>query len=178
MSSFKKIALAGALALGTATTAQAVTFTDNVNDSFTFTFNIGKDNAADAIEATGLFGIAFDFDLTIEGVTGDNALVGFFVEDAAGNRVDTAAMDSSCADGSPLGADCELVFSSQNSGLFLAGDLDAGQYNFGIFNLTGQQDGTITFGVSKVAPVPLPAAGLMLMGALGALGLKRRRKAS
>jgi hypothetical protein len=36
--------------------------------------------------------------------------------------------------------------------------------------------GTLT--VETVAPVPLPAAGLLLVGALGALGAARRRKAA
>ena len=175
MTSFKKFALAGALALGTATTAQAVTFTPNVNDAFTFTLDLSK---SDEIEATGLFGIAFDFDLMLVGVEGTDLAVGFFVEDAAGNRIDTTAMDSTCADGSPTGAACELVLNSQQNGFDLASGLEAGSYNFSVFGSSAIQDGTITFGVSKIAAVPVPAAGLLLLGALGSLGLKRRRKAA
>jgi hypothetical protein len=175
MLGMKKAALAGVLALGTATTAQAVTFTPNVNDAFTFTLQWDD---KDTIDASHFFGIGFDFDLTIESVTGANALVGFVVEDSAGNLIDTPAMDSRCADGSPTGAECELIFSSQYSGIDLASGLSAGSYNFGIFAGTALAGGSITFGVSKIAAVPLPAGGLMLLGALGALGLKRRRKAS
>ena len=54
------------------------------------------------------------------------------------------------------------------------GTLPAGLYNFGIFAGTVGSEATITFGVAKV---PLPAGGLLLLGALGAIGMKRRRKA-
>ena len=165
MISLKNIACAAVLALGSATTAQAVTFTENVNDSFTFTFDL----PAGGEEETGEFGIAFDFFLTIDSVTGDNPLLGYFVDGPDGRLTN----ETTCSGFGGVG-NCDLVFSFEPDGDRILGTLPAGLYNFGIFGATVGSEATITFGVSKV---PLPAGGLLLLGALGAIGMKRRRKA-
>lgn len=164
MISMKNTACAAVLALGAATTAQAVTFTPNVNDQFTFTFDLG---AGQGEEHT--LGIGFDFFLTIDSVTGDNPLLGYFIDGPEGRLTN----ESTCS-GFGGASNCDLVFASEPDGQQLFRSQAAGVYTFGIFAGTVQQSATITFGVSKV---PLPAAGLLLMGALGALGMKRRRKA-
>ena len=165
MISLKNLACAAVLALSSATTAQAVTFTENVNDSFTFTFDL----PAGGEEETGEFGIAFDFFLTIDSVTGDNPLLGYFVDGPDGRLTN----ETTCSGFGGVG-NCDLVFASEPDGGRILGTLPAGLYNFGIFAGTVGSEATITFGVAKV---PLPAGGLLLMGALGAIGLKRRRKA-
>lgn len=171
MFSLKKIACAAVLALGTTTATHASTtgsgfsFTPNINDSFTFTFDLTAGNGGE----TGDFGIAFDFFLTIDSVTGDNGLLGFFVDSPDGRLTD----ESTCSGFGGI-SPCDLQFSYDPVGERILGRLPAGLYNFGIFAGTVANDATITFGVSKV---PLPAGGLLLIGALGALGLKRRRKA-
>lgn len=49
------------------------------------------------------------------------------------------------------------------------------------FSQTGPDTGTLVDGIDidsvSVSPIPVPAAGLLLVGALGALGLARRRAA-
>ena len=170
MINLKNLACAAVLALGTATTVQAATaqnvsFTPNVNDSFTFTFDLGPKQDGE----TGTFGVAFDFFVTITSVTGDNPLLGYFVDGPAGRLTN----ETTCSGFGGIG-NCDLQFDYDPVGESILGRLSAGLYNFGIFSGTVGSDATITFEVSKV---PVPAGGLLLMGALGALGLKRRRKA-
>ena len=174
MNKLKGFALAGAMALGMATSAQAVTFTDNVNNNFTFTFEwVPASPLVVESEETDAFGIGFDFDLTISSVTGDNSLVGYFVDDATSRLTN----DSTCSDFGSVG-NCDLIFNSEPDGKLIFSGLSAGEYNFGIFGGPLSTAGSLTFEVAKIAAVPLPAGGPLLLGALGALGLKRRRKAA
>ncbi|MBE9636307.1 VPLPA-CTERM sorting domain-containing protein [Salipiger pacificus] len=49
-------------------------------------------------------------------------------------------------------------------------------FSRGLYNTTASVDGFDVDSI-KLSPVPLPAGGLLLMGALGAFGFARRRKA-
>lgn len=178
MMKFKNLVCAAAMTLGLTVGAQAssftpgLTFTPNVDNNFTFTFTFGPKVADEdnSIESD-FFGVGFDFDLTILGVTGDNPLVGYFIDGPDGRLTN----ETTCSGFGGVG-NCDLVFAAEEDGQQIFADLPAGLYNFGVFGGPVSSEGSITFGVVKVAAVPLPAAGLLLLGGLGALGLKKRRR--
>jgi hypothetical protein len=68
-------------------------------------------------------------------------------------------------------------FSDVIAALNLGGD-QAGSLRVGIHVQGFSNGGSESFVNSTPAPVPVPAAGLLLAGALGALALSRRRKRS
>lgn len=179
MSRITNTLLAATLALGAATSAQAITFSDNVNNAFTFTFS-WDDKSANSFDEFHTTTFAFDFDLSIEGVTGQNPAIGYTVLQGGTFLGDTTFpfSVSTCATGAGTSSECNLMFDDEATPKTLFSGLSAGEYTFGVFAGTNTQAGSITFGVSKVAAVPLPAAGLLLLGALGGTAaLRRRRKA-
>lgn len=177
MINLKTLAAAGTIALGMASAAQAtaipspgISFTQNVNSQFDIIFNFSPD----VNQQTSPTGIGFDFNLTIESVTGDNPALGFFIDGPDGRLTN----DITCSGFSGV-ENCNLIFGDITDSQLLFSDLAAGEYNFGVFGVTVQNAGSITFGIDKfVAPVPLPAGGLLLLTGLGALAFKRRRKAA
>lgn len=175
----KTLLTAGALALGMATSAAAVTipsvpsvsFTPNVNNAFTFTFD-WSDMTDDGTE---IVPIAFDFDLTIESSSKTNAIIGFFVEDPNGNRLEDST-STTCSTNTGATEQCNLLFLAESTPKALFSGLAAGSYTFGIFGDASPFAGSLTFGVTKVSEVPLPAGGVLLLSALGGFAAMRRRK--
>jgi len=191
MLKLKNTLLAAALAFGAASSAQAltvtpqvgpdniggVTFTNNVNDAFSLT--LAWDPDLKMLRHTTQIG--FDFDLSIAAASGIgngvNNNAGFFVIAQPSGIALENSTSTTCADRTANGAQCNLLNANDPVPQTIFSDLSAGFYTFGVFGLESDA-GSITFGVSKVAPVPLPAAGFMLLGALGGtLALRRRRKA-
>jgi hypothetical protein len=168
---------AAAIAVCAATSAHAISFTPNVDGAFTFTFIWGDKPESEF----HTMDIGFDYDLTIEGVTGANPAIGYTVLDGSGTFLADTTFPfsvSTCATSGGGVDDCNLMYSSEATPKSLFTNLSAGTFTFGVFGGTNTQEGSITFGISKVSPVPLPAAGLLMLGALGGVGaLRRRRKA-
>ena len=170
MSKTAHVALAAALAVGAATSAEAVTFTPNVNNQFSIIFDVVPDQN----EETGDFQIGFDFNISIDWDNGGNTSLGYFV-DQGSTRLVTSTAPTTCS-GTSGPENCDLIFASQGSPLDIGSGLPAGFYNFGVFGTTTTQGpSTVTFTVSKV---PLPAAGLLLLGALGGAAAMRRHRRS
>lgn len=170
---------AATVTLGMATSASALTvspdmtvdITPNVNNAFEIVFT-WPDSPIDGTEAVP---IAFDFNLSIEASSGTNTAVGYFIEDPDGIRLQNAS-STTCADGTPMGAQCNLLFSAEQTPMTLFSDLAAGTYTFGVFGGTVPNAGSLTFGITKVSEVPLPAGGVLLLSALGGFAAMRRRK--
>lgn len=178
MISLKHLACAAVLALGSATTAHAVsapspgvTFTDNVNDSFDVIFQ----TVPGTVQQTAFFNIGFDFNLSVDWEANGNNFIGFAVDDET-QRLSLAPSSTTCAGTSGPEA-CDELFGSTVEPLVLGGDFEAGSFNLSVFATNfGATTSTLTFSINKVAPVPLPAGGLLLIGALGGFAMVRRRK--
>ncbi len=179
MKNVKTLLAVSALAFGMATSASAITIssdmsvdiTPNVNNAFEIVFS-WPDQPNDGLSTVP---IAFDFDLTVESFSSSNASVGFLVTDANGMDVG-GGLASNCADGTPNGTPCNLVFSAASTPITLAEDLSAGIYTFKVFGGSVPNAGSLSFGITKVSEVPLPAGGLLLLTALGGIAATRRRK--
>lgn len=92
----------------------------------------------------------------------------------------------------PVRGGCDLVTNQTSPGLTSSNPstataytmLTAGTYYIGMYEGSQPADGFLSFQISEgeyqevtpVAPVPLPAGGLMLVGALGGIAALRRRK--
>lgn len=196
MSVISKSVLAATLAFGLSTAAQSATI-DNAASwqgnfdaglQITFAFagaSVPKDpnEVRDDLQ-TSPFTIADEFTLSIVADTGDNDVIGFFVDDGAGNRLNTTDDGTTCSGfGSVQGCDLyfagtalpQTLFSDEPAGV---STFSGGTYNIGIFGATVPDAGSITFQITKVAAVPLPAGGLLLLTALGGgMAMRRRRKA-
>jgi len=198
MSVITKSVLAATFAFGLSTAAQSATIDNAANwqgdidtgmqiaFDFANTVNVQDDSGVKNDLQTSPFTISGDFTLSIIGNTGGTD-IGFFVEDAAGNKLSTTIAPDAVSTCSGFGAvqDCDLIFagsvlpqtlfSDSSTG---ATEFAAGGYNIGIFGATAPDTGTITFELTKVAAVPLPAGGLLLLTALGGgMAMRRRRKA-
>ena len=57
----------------------------------------------------------------------------------------------------------------------LFANLAAGTYRLGLKDSATPVSAEVSFGYSEVAPVPLPAGGLLLLSGLGVMALRRRR---
>lgn len=172
MTFLKNIAAAAALTFGLSGAAQAVTF-DQI-DPTTFTFTVSW-NSTPFTEELAPLGVAYDFDLSLVNYTGTgNQQTGFYM-DFGGNRLTTQTNACDAAGGNYVGG-CNLITASMPAGTSLFSGLSAGVYNFGFYDSATPVSGELTFQFKKVAPVPVPAAGLLLLTALGGFGLARRRK--
>ncbi|SNR88525.1 VPLPA-CTERM sorting domain-containing protein [Puniceibacterium sediminis] len=72
---------------------------------------------------------------------------------------------------------CNIIQSTTPDGTILFSGLGAGTYTLGVYERRIPSSGTLAFNLD--ATVPLPAAGLLLLGAIGgAAALRKRRKAA
>lgn len=185
MTSIKSILAAGAVALGlSATASQAASFVDTspASDpfsSFEFTFTWTNTPASEEITP---FAIAYDFDLSLVSYSGIGAeQTGYYVDQYSGMvpsrlTTQTNACDNAAWTGQP--GTCDLITASTADGTVLFSDLSAGTYGFGFYDSATPASGTLTFGVTKVSAVPLPAGGVLLLSALGGFAALRRKRKS
>lgn len=177
MKMIKQIALAGALALGASTAAQAATMvTPTTNGSFTLDFTWTGTAYSEEITKN----IGFNFDLVLNTYTGSGSQkTGYYLDGPDGKRLTTSTSDCLGASWARRGAGkCDVVRASDTDGTVLFSNLGAGTYYFGVYDSSRPRAGTLAFDIKNidVAAVPLPAGGALLLGAMGAFAALRRRK--
>lgn len=123
----------------------------------------------------------FDFDLVLVDYSGTGSQqTGFFIDSALGRlTTNTTACNSSSV--AIFSGGCNLITGTTPNGSVLFSDLAGGSYTFGVYDSATPVSGSLTFGLIKgdaIAPIPLPAGGALLLGALGLLGWRARRKAA
>ena len=171
MKTLRNIASAAAVTLGLSGTANAALFED-VNLT---TFNVIIDwfGTPFTEELTPL-PVAYDFNVSLLEFSGSGSdQVGYFF-DFGGTRLSTSTTACDPAGGNFVGG-CDVVTGTTPIGTTLFSGLSAGTYDLGCYYGGTPEFGRLVLQFSKVAPVPLPAAGFLLLGALGGLGLARRR---
>lgn len=182
MKNIKSIIAASAIGLA-ASSAQAITTIDTVPTSAD-SFEIRSQwNSTPTQGTLDIASIGFNFDLTLVAYGNQPGTIapsffqtGYFL-DGPGGRLTTETTACNGAGGVFVGG-CNLITSTTPDGTVLFSNLAAGDYTFGLYDSATPEFGFLTLAVSKVAPVPLPAAGLLLLSALGgAAALRRRRKA-
>lgn len=171
MKILKNATLAMAVTFGLSSTAQAALFED-VNPT---TFNIIIDwfGTPFTEEVPGL-PVAYDFNLSLLEYSGTGSEQTGFYLDFGGTRLTTGSSACDSAGGNFIGG-CDLISANTPDGTRLFSNLSAGTYDLGFYDSETPEFGRLVLQFSKVAPVPVPAAGLLLLGALGGLGLARRR---
>lgn len=132
---------------------------DNITNTFVWTFDLTGYDLTTAVLA-GLWGVDNFGTASLNG----NVIGAIDFGTAAFNTLDVVADGT----GTPvfLAGINTLSFSATNGYPSGSGDPGPGAFRTGV---------TVT---ADVSPVPLPAAGLLLIGALGGLGVMRRRKKS
>ena len=163
--SFTKFAAASALALGlVAGPASAAT--------------LGFIWADTPYSSVASFSLEEDFDLYLDSyessATGEQS--GYYLrrtDELAhyGNPGSCGAAGGDFADG------CFYLSADTPDNTLLLSGLSAGNYELGFYESSRPATGAVTFSTTALAAVPLPAGGALLLGALGALGLRRRRRA-
>lgn len=137
---------------------------------------------------TGVYDFTTDlpFDLTLarygeDNVVSTSGMSGYTLDRLDGASATRLTTDSGyCADAAaPVGGDCNIVTSGGAMGA-VPGDtlfsrLDAGTYRLGFHESDTPGGGFVEFNVSEV---PVPAAGLLLLGGVAGLGLLRRMAAN
>ncbi len=170
------LAAAAAAALGAASSAQAITFDFTFGTEGSGTLSFDGDPAAGDYDVFGLpnLDILFTFgptifteddittttpvDLRITGAGDDREAV--FFSTMRGDGCTNGALDFRNADG-----DCLSTGPDEAVGLYVLNVDDGG--------LVNEYGGTIAT-APPAAVIPLPAGGVLLLGALGALGAARR----
>jgi hypothetical protein len=183
MRSIKTMMAAGVLALGLSTgAAHAVTAPGSVSfpaevSGVSSVLQFNWSNTAVSIETTQSYGYNFNFSLDSYSGTGIEQ-TGFYLDRiVSGTRTRLTNVTTACS--SAMWASrglCNLITASTPDGTELFSNLAAGDYGIGIFDSATPESGSLAFKVSKVAPIPLPAAGFLLLGALGGIAALRRRK--
>ncbi|GGB19674.1 VPLPA-CTERM sorting domain-containing protein [Allosediminivita pacifica] len=132
------------------------------------------------------FTVDRDFSLSLVNYSADNVAVtgersGFTLDFFNGGSSTRLTTDTdNCDDaGAGIAGQCNMVTQNGSNaaqpGDTLFYNLAAGNYRLGFYDSETPSAGYAEFNVS---PVPLPAAGFMLMGAFGGFAFLRRRKAA
>jgi hypothetical protein len=175
MKNFKAILAASALTLGLGTAAQAASVIPQGVDSFDIEFQWSDTPYIDTY--TG-FPLSFNYDLSFVSYTGAGSDQSGYYFDVDGARL-TTSNTSACA---VAFGDCDLINTSTAPGVLFSNLAAGTTFELGVYDSATPTFGKVTFNISKaadVAPVPLPAAGLLLLGALGGIaGMRKRKKAA
>ncbi|PYE82242.1 hypothetical protein [Pseudoroseicyclus aestuarii] len=128
--------------------------------------------------AVASFSLEDDFDLYLDSYQSASASErsGYYLRrtDEVAHYGDT---DACTAAGDNFVDGCYFLSASTADNTLLLSGLAAGDYELGFYESARPASGTVTFSTVSLAAVPLPAGGALLLGALGALGLRRRRRA-
>ena len=182
---FKKLALAAAIIAAPIMASATTTVTTNgISGSSTCTAAYGNDAyqidvlsgaSFDAVFENGDAAGVFCFDLNNTSLV--DAVVTLAV--ATVNQLDSlwGFLGGVQLDGPVATADIAQgdLFAQNFSFLIAAGDSVVFDWTYGQAYATGATNPFINFSVSA-SPVPVPAAGFLLIGALGGLGIARRRR--
>lgn len=177
MNGLKSVLTAAALAM--ATTANAATITGVTTTGIgTFTDNLSVDGTF-VIDWVSAYNNTFEvmFTLTL-GETERLALAGYLYAPGAGTPFSSNVLIQSGATTLFQNHVSDVVYNRPGTGLTnglgALIELTAGVYSFRLREPNNPDAARATFTLS---PVPLPAGGLLLLGALGAFVLARRRTA-
>ncbi|KMK63836.1 VPLPA-CTERM sorting domain-containing protein [Puniceibacterium sp. IMCC21224] len=106
---------------------------------------------------------------------------GYILLDGA-TRLTTASATACDSGGAPFAGGCSFIYSNTVDGTTLFAGLDAGEYTLGVLETAQPSSGTLEFDLTVEgipSEVPLPAGGLLLIGALGGIAaLRKRQKAA
>lgn len=188
MNSFKAIVAGAVLATVAATGSYATTTNATAGltqprgeNSFDVIFQWNDTPASAEIRIDT---VGFDFNITLGSYTTDGGLpvvgqqTGYYVDRIENGVATRLTSDTNlCSDAAWSAAgSCNLVNGTTGVGTTLLAGLSAGTYQFGVFDSQNPQRGRLVLSVDKVAAIPLPAGGVLLLGALGGFAALRRRK--
>jgi len=165
-----KILIAGLLTACFALPAFAASFIPQSTTSFNVEFQW---SGTPFTNETVVVPMGYDYTLSLVSYFGSGSDQSGYYFDVDGIRL-TNSNTSACVSG--FGGNCDLIGASTAPGALFE-NLTAGtSWQLGVYESETPTFGKVTFNISKVAVVPVPAAGFLLLGALAGCAALRKRK--